>query len=516
MVGTHNKKAKCSAIDIWDSTVSEWTMWFRGIREAKLDVTLAFAIICVLVVIIGNVILLISLNFWLSIFPVEEAATNSSQMAVQVIVSCFLVMCFSIVGIAYIVVFGIRPLWHALVDTNRVRGPLYRFLLLFASGATNALTGVLAVYSMSHTPEFLQSVFLSVIPFCAQVWTYLLVVEERKRRYLSITLIASFIFCVAGVLLSSMSSFIGDSTTDRTAPWDWALVYLASAVVFGLWCVVQRLYLDAIMIRHQMPVLVSPSTAPDVPRRNDERMVSPERNSTQINIPDASYNYNDKDNLDLAEIRGNTETGLSEPLLITQREWGKQNVDDFAAKTVLLLIGIMFQALVSFALFPVDAIPWFGTSSSASAAWHGFRKSCNFIFESWMNVRYGLLHTLGFFMSFLGCSYLNERSPTLASVVLQMAGPLTGVVLIVVPRWDVYGSHGVVGHKVGGVVLLLIAGVFYHVWDQASLREMRGDEQQQQQRQRGETQPSSVMCGGDTSRSGECNEEYREKYVEEE
>ncbi|ORC88703.1 uncharacterized protein TM35_000151340 [Trypanosoma theileri] len=518
MVSNHNnKKTGCLPTDIWENTVSEWAAWVRGIREAELNTTLAFAIICVLVVIVGNVILLISLNFWLSIFPVEEASTNSSQMAVQVIVSCFLCMCFTIVGVTYLVMFGFRPLWRALVDTNRVRGPLYRLLLLFASGSTNALTGVLGVYSMSHTPEFLQAVLLSVIPFCAQVWTYLLVVEERKRRYLSLTLIGSFIFCIAGVLLSSMSSFMDTAETGRAAPWNWALVYLASAVVFGLWCVVQRLYLDAIMIRHHLPVFTTPSSVAvnttattteggiDTARRYDERrVVSFERDPTQTHLPDTSYN--DNDNLEHVGIGENTEIGLSEPLLVSQREWGKQNVDDLAAKTVLLLCGIIFQALVSFALFPVDAIPWFGTSSSVSEAWSGFKKSCDFIFDSWINVRYGMLHTLGFFMSFVGCSYLNERSPTLASVVLQMAGPITGVVLIIVPKWDVYGVHGIVGHKVGGVILLLIAGLFYHVWDQTSLKEMLDQEKERQeeeynraQQHQEETTPEVMNVGEKTT-----------------
>lgn len=433
---------------IWEATLSEWKLCLREIRESSFGAGLALAVFCVLVVIVGNVVLIIGANFWLSIFPKDGESGNSGQIAVQVIVSVFLVMCFSIVGVAYAVVFGTRPLWHALTDRNRMRGPLYRLLLLFGSGATNALTGVLSIYSMSHTPEFVQAVLLSVIPFCAQFWTLLFVPGERERRYRSLTLIASFLFLVAGVMLSSMSSFVGEAAARRAVPWDRTLLYFASAVVFGLWCVVQRLYLDAVTFRNREAVLVTPHAPTAKEAASDERLP-----------------FGDAGMHDTAEV------SLERPPL-AQRQWGTQSEDDLAAKTVLLLGGILFQTLVSFACLPVDAIPWFGTTSSVADSWRLFRESCVFIFASWYNVRYGVLHTFGLFMSFAGCAYLNERSPTLASVVLQLAGPVTGLVLIIAPEWDVYGEHGIVGHKLGGVILLAIGGLMYHVWDQATLREM--------------------------------------------
>ncbi|RNF24519.1 hypothetical protein TcG_00683 [Trypanosoma cruzi] len=468
--------------NIWEATVSEWQVSWQDMREAKFTSGFLFAIICVLVVIIGNVILLIALNFWLSIFPAGEAASNASQIAVQVIVCCFLVICFVLVGALFIAIYGVKPLWHALVDTNRVRGPLFRFMLLFASGATNAITGVLAVHAMSYTPEFVQAVLLSVIPFCAQMWTYIFIPEERKRRYLSVTLIASFVFFVAGVLLSSMSSFLDLSETGRKAPWNWTLIYLASAVVFGMWCVVQRLYLDAVMfVREADAPQATPDSAAPVCRADsvnfsatqigpvEKKAAVEDGGQCEVNTqpsPNAAHTRYQND------IHEKEEDTLSEPLLLAQREWGKQNENDFAAKAVLLLVGIVFQALVSFACVPMDAIPWFGVSPTAADAWTGFRASCDYIFKNWNNVRYGILHTLGFFMSFVGCAYLNERSPTLASVVLQLSGPVTSLMLIIVPVWDVYGAHGILGHKIGGVILLLIAGLMYHVWDQASLKEL--------------------------------------------
>ncbi|RNF01799.1 hypothetical protein TraAM80_06796 [Trypanosoma rangeli] len=468
--------------NVWDVTLSEWQLSWQELRSSKLTGSLLFAIICVLTVIVGNVVLLIAVNFWLSIFPVNEDTPDASQITVQVIVCCLLAICFSVFGAVFIVVYGVRPLWRALVDTDRVRGPLYRLLLLFFSGAANAMTGVLFIHAMPYIPEFVQAVLLSAIPFCTQLWTYLLIPPERKRRYFSLTFIGSFILFVAGVLLSSMSSFLDTSKTGRAAPWDWSLIYLASAVVFGLWCVLQRLYLDAMMFRSAVNGSVRQETTPSLGGANIERVPTEPsdacRGTTAVGIgsqadtnamfpPSAAPATPHQDN-----IQDEAGDLVCDALLVAHREWGKQDENDLAAKTVLLLVGMAFQTVVSLACVPMDVIPWFGKASNASEAWAGFVASCNFIFSGWYNIRYGLLHTLGMLMSFVGCAYLNERSPTLASVVLQLSGPLTGLVLVIAPKWDVYGEHGVLWHKIGGVIMLIVAGLMYHVWDQASLREL--------------------------------------------
>lgn len=131
---------------------------------------------------------------------------------------------------------------------------------------------------------------------------------------------------------------------------------------------------------------------------------------------------------------------------------------------MLIYVGITFQTIFSLLQFPADAIPWYGTSLSALAAWHGFCKSFNFTFDNWRVIQYGLLNALGFAMSFIGCTFLNENSPTLASVVLQLAGPVTSLILIIHPQWNVFGQINYVGYKLGGVILLIIAGLFYHFW----------------------------------------------------
>ncbi|EPY26573.1 hypothetical protein STCU_06187 [Strigomonas culicis] len=471
----------------------------KQLRELKASFVLLFAILCVFVVIVGNVIILISINFWISVFPSEELLHNSSQIAIQVVAMIFIVTLFSIVMVAFTIAYGTAPLWHILVDRNRRCGPLMRFFLLFASGATNGISSVLGVYGMTYTPEFLQAVLMCSIPFCAQAWTVVFIKEERKRNYLSLFFVASFLFFVAGVLLSSISSFLNTGENTVKVEWSWTLIYLLSCIIFGLWCVVQRLYLDGVVIVAEPRLRQAEREEAFIEGELPARLASHEREPIEVDDGVASASREGA-----AQQRQSTEgsTGcppkkapaaryvaghiasddddehaadeeLMEMLLEKEkRHFADTSVDANAAKVVLLVVGILFQLLISFIVFPADAIPWFGTSSSAVDAWHGFRNAVDFIFASWENVRYGLLYSLGYAMSFFGCTYLNEHSPTLASVVLQLAGPITSIIILIVPKWNVYQDFGFIGHKIGGVILLLVAAVAYHFWEQQSMREL--------------------------------------------
>jgi MFS family permease len=503
------------------------TTW-DAIRSTRWSLGLFFAIFCVFFVIVGNVILLIAINFWIGAFPAKAAEHNSSQIAIQVVALIFLVLLFSTVGAIFTIVYGALPLWHILVDTDRVGCPLYRFFLLFCSGLTNGVSSLLGVYAMTYTPEFIQAVLLCAIPFSAQAWTVIFIPIERKRDYLSMFFIGSFVLFVAGVLLSSLSAFLHPSSDGEKASWAWALLYLASSVIFGLWCVVQRLYLDAVVRKETSSQEVAPLDGADrcsvkgSQAMHDKRQLSlqqqqqvrepvhdaevnmlsenePAREAREGSAPleaeshSSTRNKNDfigakvdssiEEEPRYSDGEDDEEAPLSaDAELLMKREWASQTVDSNAAKVILLLIGLLFQLLVSFVLFPVDAIPWFGTSGSAQEAWDGFRNSVDFIFSSWVNVRFGLLYSLGYAMSFIGCTYLNEHSPTLASVVLQLAGPITSLVLIIIPQWNLYKSSNSVGQQVGGVILLLVAALLYHLWEQQSMRRLIAKTEEAQHR----------------------------------
>ncbi|KAG5500752.1 hypothetical protein JIQ42_04777 [Leishmania sp. Namibia] len=485
----------------WTATREELQRTADNIRSIRLNIAFLFAMLCVLFVIVGNVILLISINFWLVQFPTDTLKHNSSQIAIQVVTMLFLVVLFSVLCAIFTAFYGALPLWHVLVDRNRVGGPCHRLFLLFASGSSNGISSVLGVYAMTHTPEFIQAVLLCCIPFSAQAWTVVFIPVERKRDYLSLLLITSFLMFVAGVLLSSLSAFLHPNEHGEKASWAWALLYLASSILFGLWCVVQRLYLDAVALKVPLEVENAESAPRCAKSREDNgcpqcEELCDEAHTEALDVsvmpvttraaPHLMHGGAVTDTEPLSTTKAGTGVAASityaeeDPRfsdgddegeqLLAKRQWGSQSIDDNAAKLVLLVVGLLFQLLVSFVVFPVDAIPWFGTSDSVQHAWEGLRNSMDFIFASWLHVRHGLLLTLGFAMSFVGCTYLNEHSPTLASVVLQLAGPITSLVIIIVPQWNVYQDSSSVGHKVGGVILLLVAALLYHLWEQQSLR----------------------------------------------
>eukprot|EP00796_Vickermania_ingenoplastis_P007452 gene7452-5250_t len=470
---TKNPVMRLSANDLLaeakKTLVDEVSNMRDDIKSTNACMATFFAIFCVGIVLVGNVVLLIAINFWLSIMPTDNLDHNSSQIAIQVVSMMFMLIFFTSFVVTFIGMYGVRPLIRTLVGSDRVGGPWYRLFLLFSSGATNAISSVLAVYAITYTPQFLQAILLCAIPFSAQAWTVIFIPLERKRNYVSVFFVGSFLFFIGGIFLASTKAFTGEH---ERASVPWTLIYLASSVVFGLWCVVQRLYLDAVVFK--AVVFMPPAAQQAEGERSIEvSILSGADVSTPESIPavwspaNALYDGEIIPSQTQDQFISTDEEDEGVP---HQRHWAQQDVYDTAAKLVLLYVGVFFQTLVTFVCFPVDAIPWFGTSDTVGDAWAAFADSVNFIFDSWFNVRYGLLYSLGFAMSFIGCTYLNEHSPTLASVVLQLAGPVTSFMIVIVPKWNVYHDDNHVGEKLGGIVLLFVAAALYHFWDQHTSR----------------------------------------------
>lgn len=466
--------------DAKETVVDELSSMKTEIRETKASPATFFAVFCVLMVLVGNVTLLIAINFWISVMPVDSLAHNSSQIAIQVVAMILMIAFFSIFVAIFLVLYGYRPLVVILMSTDRMKGPWYRLFLLFASGATNGISSILSIYAMTYIAQFLQAVLLCAIPFSAQAWTILFISEERKRNYVSLFFVSSFVFFVAGVIVSSLSTFIDDNEGSSVP---WTLIYLASALVFGLWCVVQRLYLDAIQIRGEEGNVVPSHTVAGavevVLQDSDDEMegaklhMKREREDRDaVSSPENEPAANEEVVFTTTNDPTVTTAGAKQQQQQHRRVWAKQDCDDLAAKLTLVFLGVLFEALVIFLCFPVDAIPWFGTSSSVGEAWGAFTYSVSYIFESWDHIRYGCLYSLGFAMSFIGCSYLNEQSPTLSSVVLQLAGPVTSLMIVIVPAWNVYDEQSHTAQKIGGIVLLFMAAVLYHFWDTHSAKQL--------------------------------------------
>ncbi|CAD2219880.1 hypothetical protein AGDE_08659 [Angomonas deanei] len=321
-----------------------------------------------------------------------------------------------------------------------------------------------------------------------------------------------------------MSAFLTKDNTSG-ASWEWALIYLLSSIFFGLWCVVQRLYLDGVTKKEEN---INPHHHNEDPHLSSsgEPVVMEEAEPSAL-PDDIHMNHNNNENENNNNMKGgavgtvystesDNEESEAELLIMEKRQWASNKTEDNASKVVLLVVGLFFQLFVSFILFPIDAIPWFGTSSTAKEAWTGFQQCFIFIFQSWLNVRYGLLYSLGYAMSFLGCTYLNEHSPTLASVVLQLAGPITSIVILIIPQWNVYQDHGNVGHKVGGVILLFVAALLYHLWEQQSMRDLlaKTEEKKRKRKQSSSSHHTPDHEHNDNHNNDERNEEARVMMVE--
>lgn len=468
-------------VDAKTAVAEELSTMKEELYSTRANATTFFAVFCVLLVLVANVVLLIAINFWLSIMPLDSLERNSSQIAIQVVSLALILGFFTLLTLFFAIFHGWKCLYGVIMRTDCVGGRLYRFSLLIASGVTNGLSSVLAVYAMTYTPQFLQAVLLCAVPFSAQAWTVWLIPLERRRKYLSLLFMASLFFFTAGVTLSSMNAFMNPEL--EASMW-WALMYAVSAVIFGLWCVVQRLYLDAAIILTPSQcgeesageakvgsACSGPLTTEPAHALVEESLsaAAATHNSEEKEGRATWDEPNNEQDVDLPPPPSHGSLSTHEPPP-TFFFWGSADPVPTATKLVLLVCGVFVQLLFTLCCFFVDVIPWFGTSNSVGEAWNAFESSVIFIFDSWFNVKYGLLYSLGFAMSFIGCTYLNEHSPTLASIVLQLAGPVTSLMIVLVPSWNVYHDEFQVWWKISGIVLLFMAAGLYQLWDQHSYR----------------------------------------------
>ena len=112
-----------------------------------------------------------------------------------------------------------------------------------------------------------------------------------------------------------------------------------------------------------------------------------------------------------------------------------------------------------------NAIPWFGGGSTINDTWSSFTDGVRCIFQCNDSLVYGCLYAFGYIVTYAGEAQLNHFSPTLSSIVLQLSSPVTAILLLIVPAWNVDPGSGSWGWQVGGMVLLLIATALYNFWE---------------------------------------------------
>ncbi|KPA73648.1 hypothetical protein ABB37_09780 [Leptomonas pyrrhocoris] len=171
--------------------------------------------------------------------------------------------------------------------------------------------------------------------------------------------------------------------------------------------------------------------------------------------------------------------------------------EDATVKIVMLAADTTLQALMGFLLMPMDALPWFGGSDSLREVWQNLDDGVDCVLHCPRNLRYCLLYSMGFVLVYIASAYLNRYSVTLCSMVSQLSGPITALVLIAFPALNMTGDAAPWYVSVFAVVLLSCGTIIYVYWD-----EMTGEEKAS-----GEMQLKWAMMEEQARRHGPSGEE---------
>lgn len=144
------------------------------------------------------------------------------------------------------------------------------------------------------------------------------------------------------------------------------------------------------------------------------------------------------------------------------------NVSHWTAKYVALLGDLTVQVFVTMLFFPLDSVPWFGSSTSFSQTWTGTIDGVRCIGECQHNAIYFALYVIGFVVSRASNAFLNHYSPTLGAFINQFGGPISALLLIIIPSWSTSPNHAAWYLQVICLGLLVISSLVYSVYEEAA------------------------------------------------
>lgn len=454
-----------------------------GIRKLLWATFLSFLVIG------GQAMQLIFLNFWLREYPESHPAGNYTTFFIS---SLLFPLFFIIWLIGYFVVK--RP------KSIRFMRDLRGLTLLFGIGSMDTINSILATYSANHANEVLEAVFTSVGPPLTAAVSRIFLNERRPILnpwfLLSLSLVVGGVFLASGYAISHSEGFSTDTGI-------WTFLFFLSIppnVFLNCW---QARYLILftksaefekevvgmhVLKEQKQEILVQTVLMPSEGHEGGERVTNeggPAIEEAFGSEAASNGHPNMKEDLEFTFSEGeekrfsNSPTSFVKSSSVSEEDGSSSDVsskyhvhypdmqqsNDMLVKLWMLVGDTGTQFLQTMILLPADAIPWWGGSATVQEAGANLGSGLKIFFTYKYNFLYGALYSAGFIFTYIGSAYLNQYSVTLCSMVTEISSPITALLLLLIPSINLSGSPSPLSYSLSAVVILSLGTILYTIWD---------------------------------------------------
>ncbi|CAG9567291.1 hypothetical protein LMJF_03_0650 [Leishmania major strain Friedlin] len=497
-----------------------------------------WVVLLVVMLLVGNAFQVIFLNFWIHQFPTKlnpqiapassssassgSGTDSSSGRHAEALASSYTT--FVISAVLFPAFFVVLLITYALW-----RRPNLRFTrewagwrLLFGIGAMDALNSALAIYAAANTPEVLQALFVSLVPIYSAIFTKWLLKDPRD--YANPYVVVSFVLIATGVALASLFNQVvthHHHTEDRSGSGHAGVKELLVAVFSDgsssslspvaldrrLWCfifflsvpptVLMNVWQTMYMIRYTsndqlMAYLAEHADEAECGESSNDVAAGAPGQSTPL-LDSARDSHGDAHHCPSPAAGEAVERVPLQPSVVSVSRslphgWVHQqhiphsehllHGEDASVKLVMLTSDTAIQAILAVVLMPMDALPWFGGSHSIREVVQNLDEGIDCVLHCPRNMRYCILYSTGFVLVYIASAYLNRYSVTLCSMVSQLSGPITALVLIAFPTLNMTDDASPWYVSVFAIFLLSCGTVLYVYWDEMTVEEKAVGEMQ--------------------------------------
>jgi hypothetical protein len=144
-------------------------------------------------------------------------------------------------------------------------------------------------------------------------------------------------------------------------------------------------------------------------------------------------------------------------------------IDPIAANLWMLVFGNGLMVAACFIFFPLDWAPFFGTNDTAAQSHTALANGMQCLFDRYP----GCDQTFGDFAAFVvdmavmtaSMTIMSRISPPLSGMLMQVASPLSAIVLVIFPRLNANPSPTKVGDDIGALLLIATGAVVFAMWE---------------------------------------------------